>query len=109
MAESSWQTRRAQWRHYYKFCEGLAVQPLPCSYQNLFLYIAFMARSFKYVTIINYVSAVRMLHKLYGFPSPPPDDFLVKSTLVGARRLFGDTCFASDPLLRSSYTLSLTY
>lgn len=99
MAESSWRTRHVQWRHYYQFCETLGIHPLPCSSQNLCLYIAFMARRFKYVSIINYVSAVRILHKLYGFQSPPPDDFLVKSTLVGTRRLLGDTCFSSDPIL----------
>lgn len=99
MAESSWRTRRTQWKHYYQFCEGLQVYPLPCSSHNLCLYIAFMARRFKYVSILNYVSAVRTLHKVYGVPPPPPDDFLVRSTLMGTRRLLGDTCFSSDPLL----------
>lgn len=60
-----------------------------------------MARSFKYVSILNYVSAVRVLHKMYGFLAPPPDDFLVKTTLLGAKRLLGDTSFSSDPLMPS--------
>lgn len=99
LVDSSWHTRRTQWRHYYEFCEAQGVHPLPCSSQNLCLYIAFMARRFKYVTILNYVSAVRTLDKLHWFPSPPPEDFLVKSTLQGTRRLLGDTCFSSDPIL----------
>lgn len=100
MAESSWRTRRVQWKHYFEFTREVGLPLMPCSSQNLCLYIAFMARRFKYVTIIsNYVSAHRALHKMYGLASPPPEDFLVKSTLQGARRLLGDTCFSSDPIL----------
>lgn len=58
-----------------------------------------MARSYKYVSIVNYVLAVRGFHKWHGRVPVPPDNFLVSSTLVGARRLLGDTCFSSDPLL----------
>lgn len=65
------------------------------------MYIAYMSRRFKYVTIINCVSAVGVLHKMYGFMAPQADDFLVKTTLLGAKRLLGDSSFSSDPLLPS--------
>lgn len=99
MAESSWKTRKSQWTHYDRFCEQLMVSPMPCSDELLCMYIAYMARSFKYVSIVNYVSAVRGLHKWYGYIPPALDSFLVKSTLLGAKRLLGDSQFSSDPLL----------
>lgn len=99
LAESSWQSRRSQWRHYNKFCDTIQANPLTPSQDVLCLYIAFMARSFRYVSIINYISAVRGLQKWHGITPVPVDNFLVKATLIGARRLLGDTSFSSDPLL----------
>lgn len=58
-----------------------------------------MSRSFKYVSIINYLSALRALHKCYSFVPVPSDNFLVTSTLLGAKRLLGNDQFSSDPLL----------
>lgn len=75
------------------------MNPLEPSAEILSLYIAFMVQSFKYVSIVNYVSAVRGFHKWHGKIPVPPDNFLVSSTLIGARRLLGDSCFSSDPLL----------
>lgn len=99
LAQSSWKTRRSQWLHYHRFCVKIGVEPLSCSPNTLCHYIAYMARSFKYVSIINYVSAVRGFQKWHGVTPVPPDNFMVSSTLVGVRRLLGDTAFSSDPLL----------
>lgn len=99
LADSSWKTRRSQWKHYYRFCEDLSVSPMPCSIQLCCMYIAYMSRTFKYVSIINYLSAVRGLHKWFGYTPPPTDSYMINATLAGARRLLGDTQFSSDPLL----------
>lgn len=99
LAESSWRTRRSQWKHYMTFCSELNVIPLPASPDLICLYIAYMVRSFKYVSIVNYVSALRMLHKCYSMKPVTADNFLVSSTLLGAKRLLGDDHFSSDPLL----------
>lgn len=99
MAESSWTTRRSQWRHYMSFCEQVGAPPLPAKSELLSVYVAFMAKTFKYVSIMNYVSAVRALHKCYGLQCVPPDDMMLSMTLTGARRLLGDSCFSSKPLL----------
>lgn len=72
---------------------------MPCSIQLCCMYIAYMSRTFRYVTIVNYVSAVRGLHRWYGYPPPPTDSYMINATLAGARRLLGDTQFSSDPLL----------
>lgn len=81
------------------FVTELGVTPLPASPEVICLYIAYMVRSFKYVTIINYVSALRSLHKCYSITPVSSDNFLVSSTLTGAKRLLGDGQFSSDPLL----------
>lgn len=81
------------------FCTELHVIPLPASPDLICLYIAYMVRSFRYVSIVNYVSALRMLHKCYLFTPVSNDNFLVTSTLLGAKRLLGDEQFSSDPLL----------
>lgn len=99
LAESSWRTRRSQWKHYVTFCEDLIIAPLPASPELLCLYIAYMARSFKYIIIVNYISAVRVLHRCYAYEPVGSENFLVKSTLLGAKRLLGDEQFSSDPLL----------
>lgn len=99
LAESSWKTRRSQWVHYHKFCVQTQTNPMLSSPETLCLYIAFMARSFRYVSIINYVSAVRAFHKWHGITPVPADNFMVSSTLMGAKRLLGDSSFSSDPLL----------
>lgn len=101
LADSSWRTRRSQWKHYYHFCQNLGVNPLPCSIEVCCMYIAYMAHTFRYVSIVNYVSAVRGLHRWFGYAPPPTDCFLINATLAGARRLLGDTQFSSDPLLPS--------
>lgn len=99
LAEASWRTRRSQWKHYMTFCTELNVTPLPATPELVCLYIAYMVRSFKFVSIINYVSALRVLHKCYLMAPVSPDNFLVSSTLLGAKRLLGDEQFSSDPLL----------
>ena len=54
------------------------------------MYIAYLARSFSYVSIVNYVSAVSMLHKWLGYDVEFMSDFAVKSTLSGYKRILGD-------------------
>lgn len=81
------------------FVQELGVTPLPASPELICLYIAYMARSFKYVSIVNYISALRSLHKCYSVEPVSSDNFLVSSTLTGAKRLLGDGQFSSDPLL----------
>lgn len=51
LAESSWRTRRAQWKHYMTFTKKLGVASLPASPNLICLYIAYMVHSFKYVSI----------------------------------------------------------
>ena len=56
------------------------------------------------MSIINYLSAVSQLHKLYGYDAQFTSNYVVKFTLAGLRRLMGDpqpnrpTLHVQDPL-----------
>lgn len=63
------------------------------------LYITFLTDSLKYSTICNYISAIWSLHDFAGVHPPAKGSFLVKCTLMGARRLLGDAVLSADPLL----------
>ena len=67
LTEGTYKTRLSQWKHYLKFCQMTGSQALPATSELVCRYIAYMARSLKYTSIINYLSAVNYLHKLYGY------------------------------------------
>ena len=64
---------------------------LPAGPYTICAYIVFMARTFKYSSITNYLSALVYLHKMYGYNISPHDSFEVKCTLKGIRRMLGDS------------------
>ena len=98
MASSSLTTRQCQWRHFFKFCQLYQQVPLPASLDTVLLYLTFMAESFKYVSIINYLSALWVLHKLNGYPHVDPKSFEIYITLRGIRRTIGDVSTQARPL-----------
>ena len=98
MADSTASTRQCQWRHYLRFCSEYDQVPLPAGLDTILLYIAFMAGQFKYVSLINYLSAVWVLHKVNGFSHIDPASFEIKMTLRGVRRSIGDTSTQARPI-----------
>ena len=90
LAPSTYKTRLSQWKHYLQFCQRLLVPPLPASTSLLCQYVVFMGRSFRHSTILNYLSAVKYLHRMYGYSCELGNDFLLQMTLKGAKRLTGD-------------------
>ena len=107
MADSSKSTRRSQWKHYFSFCEEYNQNALPASLDTILLYLAYMASSFKYVSIINYLSAVWVLHKMSGFKHIDSNSFEIYVTLRGIRRTIGDVSKQARPL--SVHELLLIY
>ena len=98
MAKSSWSTRKSQWKHYFRFCSLYELEPLPADLDTILLYLAFMASNFKYVSIINYLSAVWVLHKVNCFQHISPNCFEIRMTLRGIRRVLGDSANQARPL-----------
>ena len=74
------------------------MSPLPASRETFCLYITYLSRSCKYSTISCYVSTVHVMHDYFGAEHPSPSDFVLRSTLRGARRLVGDQTRQVDPL-----------
>ena len=89
---------KSRWNRYYGFCTDYGLVPLPASVTNMCLYITFLSKSVGYVTIKNYVSSVWVLHDHMGVPHVDPDNFLIKSTLQGAKRVLGSATRQVDPL-----------
>ena len=75
MADSTVLVRKSQWKMYMKFCEEFDRIPLAACVDTILLYLSFLASKLKYVSIINYVLAVWLLHKLNGFDHVDPSSF----------------------------------
>ena len=59
-ADTTQPTRDSQVKKYLTFCqefEGI-LTPLPCDSAQVCLYIAYMKRTLKYVSVINYLSGL---------------------------------------------------
>ena len=98
MAASSQSTRKSQWKHYFRFCEEFSQVPLPASLETILLYLVYMAETFKYVTIINYLSALWLLHKLANVDHVDPKGFEIHITLRGIRHCLGDVQKQARPV-----------
>lgn len=98
-ADTTWKTRRSQWKRYNDFCMEYGLTPIPASVDTICLYITHLTSSLKYSTICNYLSAVWALHEYMGSTAMAKNAFLVKCTMRGARRLLGDAVLSADPLL----------
>ena len=98
MADSTKTARTSQWRIYLRFCDEFDRQSLPASMETILLYLAYLAESRSYVTIINYLSAVWSLHKLSGVPHLDPSSFEIQMTLKGIKRTLGDERCQARPI-----------
>ena len=96
---ATWKTRRSQWKKYLLFCEDQELEAIPASVETVCLYISFLTFTFKYSSITNYVSAIWILHQWFDTTSPAKGSFLVKCTMLGARRLLGSAVTQMDPLM----------
>ena len=98
MDDSSKSTRHSKWKHYFRFCEEYNQTVLPASSDTILSYLTYMTSSFKYVSIINYLSAVWVLHKMSGFKHIDSNSFEIYVTLRGIRHTIGDVSKQARPL-----------
>lgn len=78
-ADTTWLTKRTQWKRYLSFCNDYRLDPAPASTETVCCYITFLTNQVCYSTITNYVSAIWSLHDFLGVPTPAKGTFLVKS------------------------------
>ena len=91
-------TRRSQWKDYHEFCATYDVTPLPCSQEGVCLYVAYMARKFKYSSIESYVSALSYPQQMHGYVPVNATNFMIKRTMLGAKRKLGYSPVQAMPL-----------
>ena len=104
MADLTFKTKQSQWKSYLGFCNDYGLCPLPAEMDAILLYIAHLADRLKYVSIINYLSAVWSLHKLHGLRHVDRGSFEITMTLKGVRRVLGDGQAKVRPAIISELT-----
>ena len=78
---------KVQWEAYLMFCIFFGLQKLPSSSNTLSLFAQFLSRSFKAVqSIKNYISGVKTMHLLLGYPVAEINNFIVNLTITGIAR-----------------------
>ena len=97
-ADNTKKCRNSQWKNFYEFCGRLKLCPLPASPQTVVRFLVFKARSCKYSTINNYLSAISTLHKYYGYPAEFRESYMVQLVLEGLKSQLGTAVSQKDPL-----------
>lgn len=82
-APSTLRTRNSQWGKYLDFCLDNDLRPLPALETTVARFLYYMSRTCTYVTVNNYLSAIMVLHKLYGHESNYRDSYYIKLLLSG--------------------------
>ena len=91
-------TRNSQWKKYLTFCHDNELNSIPAEPQTVARFLVYLARTVKYSTINNYVSAINRLHDYYGHHVNFRETFLIKLVLAGIKRQLGDCTIQKIPL-----------
>ncbi len=87
-AVGTWRNLHTQWFAFLLFCIHYSLPWLPASRDTLCLFAQFLSRSFRSVSSIrNYVSAIRTLHSLTGYPCPDLSSLECRLTFRGLARI----------------------
>ena len=97
-SDNTLKTRKSQWRIYFKFCSKYNLIALPTTSEVVCLYVTHLTKTVSYSTITQYVAGVWALHRYLGYEHPDPTQFLIKSTIMGAKRLLGAGTNPAFPL-----------
>ena len=89
-SRSTLQCRNSQWSRFIKFAQQHGLQTLPASHETVARFLVWQSRTSKYSTCNNYLSAINVLHKFYGFDVDFRDSFLIKLVLKGLKSVLGD-------------------
>lgn len=99
-AESTKKTYSSYLSIYKKFCSLNLIPMVPISSRDLGRYIAFLSINYKYSSLVNYLSIVRLLHLEHGYPNPLESHYIT-NLKKGARRLLGDNISQKLPITPS--------
>jgi integrase len=87
-AESTLRGYRADWKHFFEWCEAGHLCPMPASPETVAGYIAECAGRLKVGSIQRRLNAIAEAHKAVGLDSPTQAG-MVKATMKGIRRANG--------------------
>ena len=88
-SSGTWRTRNSQWHRFLSFCSDNGLDPLPASVMTVCRFLMFCARTCKYSTVNNYLSAIISLHKYWGIEQCFRDCHLIKMLLNGLKSQLG--------------------
>lgn len=100
-------TRSSQWKIYMQFCLDNGLLPFPASLCTVARFLIFKARTSKYGTVNNYLSAIINLHKYHGHNVDFRGCYFMKLLMEGLRQRLGDSvqqaaCLSPNQLLEMS-------
>lgn len=82
-------TRNSQWKSYLGFCTDHGLKALPACDLTVARFLLFKAKTVKFVTINNYLSAIVSLHRYYGFNAGFRESYFIKTVMEGLKSLLG--------------------
>ena len=95
--------RKSQVKKYLEivalFCPNYS--PIPCDANQAVLYATWLARSFKYSSIMNYLSGLNYYLHQHGCEDLDYSDFVLECTLQGIKRTLGNALRQAIPILPS--------
>lgn len=98
LAPSTRRARKQQWRCYQRFCSQFKLKPIPCSDEQLSWYVTHLMKFMTHGSIVNYIQAVVLAHKLRGLLPPSVSSFTLKLTLDGVKRVGKKSLRSRDPV-----------
>lgn len=108
--DSTMKNIRSQALIYNRFCELYGFEMFPADAWQMVRYARYVANTVtSYETVLNYLSGVRRLHELGGYPVPGPDEPNMKHLLRAIKRELAHPVKQAEPvtpdLLRRIYRL----
>lgn len=97
-AQTTKSTRSSQWKIYIEFCADNELNCLPASMTTVARFLMFKARSTKYSTLNNYLSAIISFHRYHGYDIDFRGSYFIKLVMEGLRQRLGDSVKQSESL-----------
>ena len=72
------------------FCSTYGLVPIPAQPRIIVRFLIYLSTYCKYCTIINYLSAINVLHRHFGHSVTFQDVFTIKLVTRGLRHILGD-------------------
>lgn len=102
-------TRNSQWKSFLTFCVDNQLKGLPADDLTIARFLLFKARTVKYSTINNYLSAICTLHRYYGFSADYRGKFFIKMVLDGLKSNLGQSVSQKSSLTIDQMTKMYEY